>query len=498
MPVAAAVGNVAYDLAGPKRRLIARQPGPADGPAAGSTARVRSAARRAFRNYAKYLVDMMRLGELTDGGRRGASSSIENIEILDEARAEGKGVLLCTVHVGGMDIIGAGAEARTARALHVVADDTTYGRLYDHLPRPRAPARHLRHRLAQPARACSRCCATARTSCSSATAATVAATCRSSCAASRPRCRSGRPRWRPRPARRCCRSPAAATADDRFVARGLPLIHCASTDPVEIYRATQAVADALGEVIAEDPGQWYMFRPVWPQTDADRAHAARGARRPRAAARTGRRSAPDAARIGASRSPTAIVAVLPSRRRLRACRLRRRPVVPLRPGAAPAGGRQPRARVRGDRPADARPRVPRAGASRAFRNHARYYARDAARAALPDSIGSTRSSRSPTGTRCAAARAAGRRCFVSCAPRQLRAVRRRDRRRTGCGRWPRSRRSSRARCSSSSPRDAAAGTRRAGPARASAARARSQAAARGRDRRACIADRDLGGGRAVR
>ncbi len=40
-----------------------------------------------------------------------------------------------------------------------------------------------------------------------------------------------------------------------------------------LYRATQAVADALAGVIADDPGQWYMFRPVWPQTDADRAHA---------------------------------------------------------------------------------------------------------------------------------------------------------------------------------------------------------------------------------
>ena len=63
------------------------------------------------------------------------------------------------------------------------------------------------------------------------------------------------------------------TADDRFVARGLPTIHCASTEPAELYRASQALADALGGVIAQDPGQWYMFRPVWPQTDADRARA---------------------------------------------------------------------------------------------------------------------------------------------------------------------------------------------------------------------------------
>jgi hypothetical protein len=26
-------------------------------------------------------------------------------------------------------------------------------------------------------------------------------------------------------------------------------------------------------VIAEDPGQWYMFRPVWPVTDAERTRA---------------------------------------------------------------------------------------------------------------------------------------------------------------------------------------------------------------------------------
>jgi lauroyl/myristoyl acyltransferase len=52
------------------------------------------------------------------------------------------------------------------------------------------------------------------------------------------------------------------------------MIHAAGDDPPELYRATQALADALGAVVAEDPAQWYMFRPVWPQTDADRAAAA--------------------------------------------------------------------------------------------------------------------------------------------------------------------------------------------------------------------------------
>jgi KDO2-lipid IV(A) lauroyltransferase len=63
------------------------------------------------------------------------------------------------------------------------------------------------------------------------------------------------------------------TEDERFRARGLPIIRCASEEPGEVYRATQELADSLGEVVREDPSQWYMFRPVWPQTDTDRAWA---------------------------------------------------------------------------------------------------------------------------------------------------------------------------------------------------------------------------------
>jgi KDO2-lipid IV(A) lauroyltransferase len=68
---------------------------------------------------------------------------------------------------------------------------------------------------------------------------------------------------------------ARRTGGDRFHAEGLPLIRVASQEPAEIHRATQELADRLGGVIAEDPGQWYMFRPVWPQTDAQRDHARR-------------------------------------------------------------------------------------------------------------------------------------------------------------------------------------------------------------------------------
>jgi lauroyl/myristoyl acyltransferase len=269
MPAAAAVGNLAYDLAGSKRELIcenlARPMGlPPDDP------RVRAAARRAFRNYAKYLVDMMRIGELTEADAE-RLVDIANLEVLTDARAEGKGVLLVTAHVGGMDLIGP-AIKRHGQSLHVVADDTTYGRLYDHLAAARASQnifligwRNLRglfralrdaHNLVLFCDGGYRAGDVPVEFCGEATTfpigpATLAA-------------KSGAPML-PVACRR--------TPNHRFVARGLPVVHCASTEPAEIHRATQAIADALADVIRDDPGQWYMFRPVWPQTDADRARA---------------------------------------------------------------------------------------------------------------------------------------------------------------------------------------------------------------------------------
>jgi lauroyl/myristoyl acyltransferase len=269
MPAAAAVGNVAYDLAGPKRQLIHENLSHPMG-LDPDDQRVKSAARRAFRNYAKYLVDMMRIGDLTPKAAADMVR-IENAEMLAEARAKGKGVLVCTIHVGGMDLIGPGLKLR-GEALHVVADDTTYPRLYEHLSAARARQgifvigwRNLRglfRVLRDNGNLVLFCDGGYRPGdvpvelCGEATTfpvgpATLAA-------------KTGAPMlpvW--------CRR----DRDDRFDARGLPFVHCASTDPADLYRATQAVADALGSVIAEDPGQWYMFRPVWPRTDADRARA---------------------------------------------------------------------------------------------------------------------------------------------------------------------------------------------------------------------------------
>jgi KDO2-lipid IV(A) lauroyltransferase len=269
LPLAAAAGNAAHDLTADKRAVVRGNVAhvlhlPADHP------RVRRAARRAFRNYAKYLVDVMRLDTLTAEQVNGLVE-IDNLELLDEARMAERGVLLCTVHVGGMDLI-APALYRFGHEMHVVADDTTYGRLYEHLKAIRArhgmtligwrSLRGLFRALKAGSNLVLFCDGGYRdgdvpveflgepTTFPAGPAALSA--------------RSGAPML-----------PVACSrlGNDRFRTRGLPLITAANDSPAETYRATQALADALGSVIAEDPGQWYMFRPVWPQTDADRARA---------------------------------------------------------------------------------------------------------------------------------------------------------------------------------------------------------------------------------
>jgi lauroyl/myristoyl acyltransferase len=269
MVAASAAGNVAYDLAGSKRSLLHENLAHAMGRSPDDR-RVRSAARRAFRNYAKYLVDMMRMAGMT---QRDVDRlvRIDNVECLAEARASGGGILICTVHVGGMDLI-APALSSVGEKLHVVADDTTYGRLYEHLKRVRARhglfligwrnLRGLFRVLRDGENLVLFCDGGYRRG-----DVPVEFLGEPTTFPIGPASLSARTHTPMLPVH-CSRTPS-----ETFVARGLPVIRAAEDSPAEIYRATQALADALGAVIARDPGQWYMFRPVWPQTDADRQAA---------------------------------------------------------------------------------------------------------------------------------------------------------------------------------------------------------------------------------
>ena len=51
-----------------------------------------------------------------------------------------------------------------------------------------------------------------------------------------------------------------------------------STDPADLQRATQRIADALAQTIAPAPHEWYSFKPMWPATAEEAADLERRAR----------------------------------------------------------------------------------------------------------------------------------------------------------------------------------------------------------------------------
>jgi KDO2-lipid IV(A) lauroyltransferase len=279
VPGAVAVSNGAYDIAGAKgavvRANMAQALGlPEDDP------RVSRAARHAFQNFGRYLIEVMRLPVLDPADARRRVTFMGWEDLAAAQGTEGKGVLICAVHVGALDLL-APAVMVEGEKLSVVGDDTTYGRLYDHLAAIRAlhgvdvigwrNLRRLYKVLQDGGNLVLLCDGPYRPG-------------------DVPVELLGAPTTLPAgPAVLSARTGAAIlpigarrTADDRLEAWGLPVIRATSTEPAEIYRATQALADALGSVIAADPGQWYMFRPVWPQTEADRAAAAAALARARA------------------------------------------------------------------------------------------------------------------------------------------------------------------------------------------------------------------------
>jgi KDO2-lipid IV(A) lauroyltransferase len=65
--------------------------------------------------------------------------------------------------------------------------------------------------------------------------------------------------------------------DGRLRVRFGELITVASSDPAELQRATQAIADALAEMIRPAPEEWYSFKPIWPATAAESADLERRA-----------------------------------------------------------------------------------------------------------------------------------------------------------------------------------------------------------------------------
>ena len=98
-------GRVISAMAGGRGRMIERHLQRVHGGALSDAALAREV-RRAFASYARYWVESFRLPD-TDFRTLDAGMSVQSLDLLDDALAQGKGALLVLPHLGGWDFGGA-------------------------------------------------------------------------------------------------------------------------------------------------------------------------------------------------------------------------------------------------------------------------------------------------------------------------------------------------------------------------------------------------------
>ena len=233
-----------------------------------SDPRVDRLARRMYGNYARYIVDLMRLPSRPPHWVA-ARADLSAAEILQDVYDRGQGLILAAAHVGPNEA-GAAAVADRGWPVSVLADDTDYKELFAHLKEQRGrwgvrlvPWTSLRDIFGVLRR-------------------------REIVGllvdwGYRP---DGVPvRWFGEwttfpagPAVLAAKSGAIIvplamrlTREGGYAAHVSTAIEVRSTDPPEIARATQAIADALEVAIRRTPDQWWVFKSMWPETDEDRA-----------------------------------------------------------------------------------------------------------------------------------------------------------------------------------------------------------------------------------
>jgi lauroyl/myristoyl acyltransferase len=237
---------------------------------------VKRKALAAYRSYARYVVELMRLPRLTNEQAAALVDTSSLLPLEDYWKASGKGLILTTAHIGNLEGVARGI-ARHGWPIAAIADDSSFPELFEMLRRQRKewgvtliPWRNLRDLFGVLRR-------------NEILALIIDWGYR---ADDIPVRLFGS--WTTLPA-----GPAALAAKT-----GAPIVHIAirrsedrerfevthsepievrSSDPAEIRRATQAIADALGETIGAAPEQWYSFKPVWPSTAEEQAALAKRA-----------------------------------------------------------------------------------------------------------------------------------------------------------------------------------------------------------------------------
>jgi KDO2-lipid IV(A) lauroyltransferase len=231
---------------------------------------VKRKAYAAYRSYAKYVVELMRLPRMTDAEAVALVDSSTLLPLEAYWKSTGKGLIITTAHIGNLEGVARGL-ARHGWPIAAIADDSSFPELFELLSAQRRswgvemiPWRNLRDLFGVLKR-------------SEILALIVDWGYRSEDIPVR---MFGS--WTTLPA-----GPAVLAAKTgasivhiairrapdgkRFQLTSSDPIVVASSDDAEIRRATQAVADGLEATIAAAPEQWYSFKPIWPSTEEEKA-----------------------------------------------------------------------------------------------------------------------------------------------------------------------------------------------------------------------------------
>lgn len=227
--------------------------------------------RNVFRNYARYMIDVLWMVQVDDR-RRARDVILNGVEDVDAALARGKGVMLVTGHIGNWDLAGAVLASR-GYPVHELVETLQPKRWNDRVQSIRARIRLRPIPVETGARDMY---------------ATLARNEILAMAVDRPLAMGGvsvrffgRPTRVPEGvARLAIRTGARVIVsaivreDGRFVNRTMPLPFFEPTGDrqEDARRITQAVMDRLEEVIRKYPDQWYMFRDMWPGDDESAVH----------------------------------------------------------------------------------------------------------------------------------------------------------------------------------------------------------------------------------
>jgi KDO2-lipid IV(A) lauroyltransferase len=280
-PLARLLFLAGYGLWPSKRRIILANAGHVLGLPSNHAA-VARLARGIYGTYSRFALELMRLPSLpVDEPRRLLRSDGPDHErfmaLWERCRAEGRGIIAVSGHIGSIEVF-AGAYAQQGVPTYGLADDSAFPELFEVLNRSRArwgvtiiPWRHLRD---------------------------IFRIMRQPCVLGMVVDWGYRPddlpvrlfdAWTTLPA-----GPALLASRTRAVivpvlarrepdGRYRPVMYApievADGSQAELMRATQAVADALQDMIATAPEQWYTFKPMWPAEPAERAALAERADR---------------------------------------------------------------------------------------------------------------------------------------------------------------------------------------------------------------------------